>query len=720
MSNTNILNLPVGVSVSGAEWIPGVQGDTTKRFQASLIGAGPAQSTQSANTLFAGPTSGSAAGPTFRALVLADLPVIPAAGITVGSTVVTGGTTLRVLYDNAGTLGEYSVSGSGNVAMTISPSFTTPTLGAAIATSINGLTLSSSTGVLTIVNGKTLTVSNTLTFTGTDGSTLNVGTGGTLGTAAYQNTGTSGHTLPFLDGSNTWSAVQTHSANIEFTTYATAKIRVPGGTYGDFTAGPTSDGTNIWFGVGTGNYTLTGVENIGVGFICMESMTTGTTNVGMGGGVLSQLTSGSRNVAIGHHAQRFNNTGNDNTAVGENAYEQSGGATAGTWSYNTAIGSGALISTRADYNTGVGYQALRNNTNGTYNVAVGVGVFGTLVETMSGSYNTGIGPAVAGTITTGSFNFAGGGYAGNLLSTGSNNVYLGWQAGYDATTGSGNIYLGSYTTTAVHITTGSNNIFIGNDVYNGISRTASGQLNIGNLILGQAVGTGNSLSAGTIGIGIAASTASVLTLAAGTTAKAPLTLTSGTNLTAAAAGAIEFDGVQFYETIDTSSGRGAVPVEQYVHLASAGSAITTIANFFGTTSNISLVASAYYIIDIEAFFLKTTADTVVWTLTNSAAPTSQNIYYEMSPITGLVAPPGTATMLVGQLYNDATAALAITTGTLTTAVNHYARFKIWLKNGTGTNLKIQATSTSGSVTPGINSYWRARRVSPNNIGTFAA
>ncbi len=49
----------------------------------------------------------------------------------------------------------------------------------------NGLTVSSTTGTLSITNGKTLSASNTLTFAGTDGSTLNIGTGGTLGTGAY-------------------------------------------------------------------------------------------------------------------------------------------------------------------------------------------------------------------------------------------------------------------------------------------------------------------------------------------------------------------------------------------------------------------------------------------------------------------------------------------------------------------------------------------------------
>lgn len=46
------------------------------------------------------------------------------ADITVGTTTVTGGTAARVLYDNAGVLGEYTVSGSGSVAMTASPTLT--------------------------------------------------------------------------------------------------------------------------------------------------------------------------------------------------------------------------------------------------------------------------------------------------------------------------------------------------------------------------------------------------------------------------------------------------------------------------------------------------------------------------------------------------------------------------------------------------------------------
>lgn len=76
----------------------------------------------------------------------------------------TGGT-----MSGAIAMGTNNITGAGNVA----------------ATTFNGNTFTTGTGVLTISAGKTATISNTLTFTGTDGSTLNIGTGGTLGAAAF-------------------------------------------------------------------------------------------------------------------------------------------------------------------------------------------------------------------------------------------------------------------------------------------------------------------------------------------------------------------------------------------------------------------------------------------------------------------------------------------------------------------------------------------------------
>lgn len=69
-----------------------------------------------------------------------------AISIRVGSTLISGGTTTRVLYDNAGVVGEYAVSGTGSVAMTNTPILVTPVLGAATGTTLalGGCSLSGS------------------------------------------------------------------------------------------------------------------------------------------------------------------------------------------------------------------------------------------------------------------------------------------------------------------------------------------------------------------------------------------------------------------------------------------------------------------------------------------------------------------------------------------------------------------------------------------------
>lgn len=89
--------------------------------------------------------------------------VLPAASAT--------GFLLGTDATNVNTLSFVGFSGTGNVARVTSATFVTPTLGAATATSVNGLTISTSTGTFTLANSKVLTVNNSLTFAGTDSTT---------------------------------------------------------------------------------------------------------------------------------------------------------------------------------------------------------------------------------------------------------------------------------------------------------------------------------------------------------------------------------------------------------------------------------------------------------------------------------------------------------------------------------------------------------------------
>lgn len=73
------------------------------------------------------------------------------------------------------TIGAFSsTTGSGAVVGATSPSLTTPSLGVATASSVNkvAITAPATSATLTIANGKTLTANNSLTFTGTDSTSM--------------------------------------------------------------------------------------------------------------------------------------------------------------------------------------------------------------------------------------------------------------------------------------------------------------------------------------------------------------------------------------------------------------------------------------------------------------------------------------------------------------------------------------------------------------------
>lgn len=84
----------------------------------------------------------------------------------------------------SGTVTSIPDGSTNGVTWTVATRTTTPTftfsLGAITPTTINGNTFTAGTGTLTLGAGKVLTGSNTLTFTGTDGSSVNFGTGGTV------------------------------------------------------------------------------------------------------------------------------------------------------------------------------------------------------------------------------------------------------------------------------------------------------------------------------------------------------------------------------------------------------------------------------------------------------------------------------------------------------------------------------------------------------------
>ncbi len=165
-----------------------------------------------------------------------------------------------------GTVTSVSVVTGNGVSGSVATATTTPaitlTLGDITPSKVNGNTITTGTGTLTLGAAKTFTASNTLTLTATDGSTLAIGTGGTLGTAAYVATGTSGATIPLLNGTNTWSASQTFSAAMTLSaalTYGgvTLSNAVTGTGNMALSASPTFTGTVTTATLASGAHTIT-------------------------------------------------------------------------------------------------------------------------------------------------------------------------------------------------------------------------------------------------------------------------------------------------------------------------------------------------------------------------------------------------------------------------------------------------------------------------------
>jgi hypothetical protein len=147
-------------------------------------------------------------------------------------------------------------TGSGALVFATSPALTTPTLGVASATSINKLTITApaTSATLTVANSKTLSVSNTLTFTGTDASSVAFGTGGTVAYTANKLSVFAATTSAELAGvisDETGSGALVFATSPAFTTQITTPVIAKSGTNAVGNIGQTDNRFNTVFATAT-------------------------------------------------------------------------------------------------------------------------------------------------------------------------------------------------------------------------------------------------------------------------------------------------------------------------------------------------------------------------------------------------------------------------------------------------------------------------------------
>ncbi|MEO8512041.1 MAG: tail fiber domain-containing protein [Ignavibacteria bacterium] len=289
------------------------------------------------------------------------------------------------------------------------------------------------------------------------------------------------------DASNTYMSLSQSTGNLSLnrglnlllTSSATTGIIFKGGTrfIHDF-APPGAFGSNVFIGIGAGNFTmvftgntLNSSFNTSVGSSTLASLTSGANNSAFGYTSMFDNTSGNNNSAFGHSSLNNNTTGGSNSSFGfeslfnnfsassnlsfgyqnlkanttgdqNSAFGSQSMWTNSTGSFNCSFGFQSLLgNTTASRSSAFGYQSLTSN-NGINNNAFGYqslqlsngGVencaFGnlSLVNNSNGSQNSAFGNNTLTSNTTGLNNSAFGNDAGTNVTTGSNLTLIGFNA----------------------------------------------------------------------------------------------------------------------------------------------------------------------------------------------------------------------------------------------------------------------------------------------------
>jgi hypothetical protein len=271
------------------------------------------------------------------------------------------------------------------------------------------------------------------------------------------------------------------------------------------------------------------------------------------------------------------------------------------------------------------------------------------------------------------------------------------------------VNIGNTTTAAQTVnigtaSTGASNYNIGT----GATLTATTKtLNIGT--------SGVSGSTTTINIGSTFGTTTTINgakLAAGSASIAPLLMVSGTNLTTAAAGAIEYDGTVFYAT-PAASTRSVVAAEQYTVLTSTYTLTsqTPAQKLFNTSSTgaVTLPIGNY---QFECFFslssISATSGSFGFALGGGATFTQSYYCEAQKPVTS------NATAAAPFVTYNTTSNTSLTTANTNTTGYAFIRGYINV-TAAGTVIPQVSQTTAAAAVVGVGSYFKISPLSTGNI-----
>lgn len=268
---------------------PVLAGNGTAISAATTTGSGSTVALAT-SPIFVTPTLGVASATSLATSAASPLLLTNGQLVTVALTAQTVGGTTLTIPDFASVVDEFTFK---TKAQTMSnKTFIAPVLGAATATSINGLTISSSTGTLTITNAKTASFTNTITFSGTDSTTMTFPT--TTATIARTDAGQTFTGVQTMTSPSITTSIVTGSASFDaFNTTATT-LNI-GGAATTMTIGGTPT-TAATFNIAT-NATAaatTKTVNLGTG-----GAASSTTNVNIGATPGGTTTINSPTISLG-------------------------------------------------------------------------------------------------------------------------------------------------------------------------------------------------------------------------------------------------------------------------------------------------------------------------------------------------------------------------------------------------------------------------------------